>query len=75
MSAVPENKGGRMTHKQHSVSDLMFTNTPTQNDHPRLFRFDGHIIQPPYILYDIYRELSFGFVSVEIDHIAKGTVC
>lgn len=64
-----------MTHKQHSIGNLMFTNSSTQDDHSRLFRFYRHIIQSPYILYNIYRELSFGFVSMEIDHVAKGTVC
>ena len=53
----------------------MFTHSSTQYYHPRLFRLDRHIVQPPDIANDIEHEWFLRLVGVEIDHIAQRAVC
>lgn len=52
----------------------MLANSTSEDDHAGLFRLDRHIVQSPYIRYNVEDELRFSLVRVEIDHVSQRTV-
>lgn len=64
----------RDTDEEHCIRNLVLTYPTAQYDHPRLLRMNAHIVQTSNIRDDIDIKLSFGFIGVEVDHIAKRAI-
>lgn len=63
----------RAVAEEHGVGDLVLAHAPAEDDHARLARLDGEVVQPADVPHEVDGQAG-GLVRVEVEHVAQGAV-